>query len=129
MNGLEFARKYGIIATVKFVDDVSAASDPDGWPHTAYAVTLKHKRQKLTVPFKMGLAHTSEPELADVLLAISSDARSGEHTHSEFCGEFGLDEDSIRDFKTWEACREMKHKAYGWCSSEQMWDDFKEISE
>lgn len=82
---------------------------PEGWtPGThPYKVTLRFEGRRLTVPFFMGPAHTKEPTAADVLSSITSDARAGEQSFEDFCGDFGYDTDSRKARATWKACEKM----------------------
>lgn len=82
--------------------DVDPASDwAPGTSH--YLVTLRMGRKRLTVPFHMGSAHTSEPTAAEVLDCLVSDANSPED-FAEFCSDFGFDVDSRKAEKTHKAC-------------------------
>jgi hypothetical protein len=68
-----------------------------------YTVTLKRKRRTLTVPFGMGPALTSEPDAADVMNCLVSDAASYENAGSfeEWAGEFGYDTESRKAEQTY----------------------------
>lgn len=79
---------------------------PEGFDRNGYAwkVTLSYKGRRLTVPFYTGSA-CGEPEAADVVSCLISDGRAGEESFSEFCAEFGYDEDSRKAEKTWKACK------------------------
>lgn len=75
--------------------------EPANW----YRVTLTRKRRRMTVPFGMGSALTSEPSAHDVLSALLSDAASIENSRSfeEWADELGFDEDSRKAEKTYNA--------------------------
>jgi hypothetical protein len=79
---------------------------PEGWtPGThPYKVRLRFQGRKLTVPFYMGPAHSSEPTAADVLACLVSDARAGDQSFEEFCSDFGYDADSRKAESTWKQC-------------------------
>lgn len=102
--------KLKIVAAVKYGNNVRH-EEGDDWRRTAHpwTVTLRRRdgdqRRTLTVPFWTGSAWTEEPDAADVLSALASDARSGDMTFGEFCSEFGYDEDSRKAESTWRACK------------------------
>jgi hypothetical protein len=91
---------------VKIESTYGAVELPEGWARDAhpYKVTLRYQGRRLTVPFFMGSAHTSEPSAADVISCLCSDARSGEQSFEDFAGEFGYDVDSRKAEKTWRQC-------------------------
>jgi len=68
-----------------------------------YSVTLKRKRRTLTVPFGMGPALCRDPQAAEVLSCLLSDAASYENARSfeEWAGEFGYDADSREAERTY----------------------------
>lgn len=82
------------------------------WERTAshWRCTFKRKDGKRSRSFvayySMGPAHTGEPETADVLDALASDARSGMETFASFCGDMGYDTDSRESERVWRACVE-----------------------
>jgi hypothetical protein len=75
------------------------------WPHSAWKVTLRYQGRRYTLDYRMGTAHTSEPDVADVVYCVCSDARSGDYSFEEFCSELGYDSDSRKAEATWKACR------------------------
>jgi hypothetical protein len=93
--------KLGIIAEAKY----SGSALPEGWAPggTAWTVTLRLGRRRLTVPFFTGGAIKC-PTAADVLACLTSDARVAEQTFEEFCGDFGYDTDSRKAEATYKAC-------------------------
>lgn len=46
-----------------------------------------------------------DPERGEVLSCLALDARAGEMSFTEFCDEFGYDDDSRRAWEMWQACR------------------------
>lgn len=80
------------------VSITSTPTTPDaGWEDSnAYRVTLRRKGRQVTTKFHMGLALCREPEAAEVLHCLLSDALSWENTSglADFMEEFGYDEDS-----------------------------------
>jgi hypothetical protein len=80
----------------------------DDWSRGAshYKLTLKCGRRQMTTYFSMGSAHTSEPQLADVLDCLASDAAGVENAQSfeNWCAEYGYDTDSRKAEKTFKIC-------------------------
>jgi hypothetical protein len=70
-----------------------------------FKVIIYNNAQYATFDYSMGMAHTKGPELADVVNCLISDAQCGEMSFEDFCGEFGLSNDSIKALKTHRACR------------------------
>lgn len=91
------------------------------WPHgvRAFRVTLIRRwgamenkkwvegKRTLTTFFFQGPAHTEPPTPADVLSSLCSDARAGDQTFEEFCGEFGYDTDSRKAWNIHRSCKKM----------------------
>ena len=91
---------------------VGTNTDDNGWRHNAWKATLVYPalQTRCTVTFSTGLA-IKEPTAADVLYSLCSDARAGEVSFSEFCSEFGYDEDSRKAESIWRACKRSVGKA------------------
>ena len=101
--------------------DEERANWKDG---TAWTVRLKHQGRSLTTSFFQGSAHKTAPSAADVLSCLASDARSGEQSFEDFCGDFGYDADSRKAHETWKTCARMTkqlHKLLG--------DAFEEVAD
>jgi hypothetical protein len=98
--------KHGIVAKAEW-DSRPVSTGTDWAPGTShYRVSLRRaddRRQRLTVPFHMGSAHTDEPTAEDVLDCLLSDANTPED-FEEFCSEYGYDTDSRKAEKTHRAC-------------------------
>jgi hypothetical protein len=95
----QFVQKHRITSSAQWADP-----DPQEyqeWPHTAYKVTLQRSRgagrggTRMTMPFKMGIAHTSEPSTEDVLSCLASDSAGYDNARSfeDWAGEYGFDLD------------------------------------
>jgi len=67
-----------------------------------------------------------KPCEADVLYCLLSDTDAGMCTFSEFCNEFGYDSDSIKAFKTYQACQESTDKIKSLFNSKQI-EELKEL--
>ncbi len=78
-----------------------------GWKHHAYRIRIWNGAKALTVPWQQGLAYTKDPELADVLEGLCSDASAGEMDFEDFCAEFGYDTDSRKAEAIWKECRKV----------------------
>ena len=73
----------------------------------------------------------SEYDTLNAFYCFVSDALSGTYSFSEFCGEFGYDEDSRKAEQTWKACQRSLKKfervsGYG---LDEMYDFINELSE
>lgn len=104
--------------------------DADGWEHHAYIITLsRNGADTVTLEFRQGLAIDNPPKPRDVLSAYASDVEYGAESFEDFADTFGYDADSLRAFRTWEACKEARRKLYDFMESEAMWEDFLSIRE
>lgn len=83
---------------------LGCSEDVDGWKHRAWRVRLSFEGRSLTTSFKTGMA-ISEPDVPSVVSSLCSDALAGEQSFSDFCSDFGYDEDSRKAEKIWKACR------------------------
>lgn len=97
---------------------VDAPVDSTDWDASAshWRCTLTYEGRRMSVQYHMGSAHKSSPELLGVLGCLFSDASSGDTDFSDFCSEFGYEEDSRKAEKTWKACASMNvrlHKLLG----------------
>lgn len=86
---------------------------PKGWTHNAntYKVTLKYNGKQLTIDYHMGVAlDESSLTIENVLNNLLSDAQCTSYNFSEFCNEFGYDDDSIKALKIYKACKSISKK-------------------
>jgi hypothetical protein len=95
--------ELGIRASLEWAD---ANPHMDGMPagSTHWKVTLRRKGgRRMTVYFSMGPAHTSEPEAAEVLDCLASDASGYDNARSfeDWCSEYGYDSDSRKAERTY----------------------------
>lgn len=93
-------------ADVVWGNDVDTSGDDWRQEANPYTVTLKRKRRQIVTPFWTGTAWTTDPTAADVLSSLLLDARCGEMSFEDYCGEFGYDTDSRKDYATWKQCQE-----------------------
>lgn len=104
----EFIRCAFITATATQVNsNPNMLDDFAGADH--WRVTLRRPgNRKMTVYFSMGSAHNGkEPEVADVLDSLASDASGIENARSfeDWCGEYGYDTDSRKAHRTYTICK------------------------
>ena len=127
--------KYGITLTI--TDGPHDTTDEDGWEHWAYEVALtysapghdtalKAPRCWSDIAWRQGTGITDDPGAATVLDSLRLDARLGQESFEDFCGELGYDTDSRKAYATWEECREHARKLDDWAYSQEMLDDINE---
>lgn len=88
-------------------------TDSKEWQGASHwRVTLRYGKRQLTVLYSMGAAHTGEPNAADVVHSILSDASIADSAGSfeDFCSDLGYDNDSIKALKSYKACVRMAKK-------------------
>lgn len=79
----------------------------DEWQRKAhpYTVTVKYDKKQMTIPFFMGMAHTSEPTAEDVMPCLASDYDIYQNYEFEdFCNEFGYDLEDKNSKKIFKMC-------------------------
>ena len=77
------------------------------YPMDHWKVTLRMGTRRMTTTFSMGMGHHgAQPDLADVLDCLASDASSyiNSRDFEDFCSEFGYDTDSRKAERTYKAC-------------------------
>jgi hypothetical protein len=82
------------------------------WPHSAWKCTLSYKGRKITVDnYRMGSGHSGEPEAYGVLGSLLMDVSDfasyapGMPTFEQWADDIGMDSDSMRAFRMYEACK------------------------
>ncbi len=112
------------------IKSIYGGADPNpDWDmdHHPYKVTLYRStpKRQITVPFYMGLAHTSEPTAADVLSCLVSDTTGVDNAidFDDWCHEFGYDTDSRKAEKTYKQCKFMASKVHNFLP-----DDFEDFA-
>ena len=105
MTLTEFCQVHHITSVARTAN--SNPNMPGEWPQgaTHYRVTLKRPGHHMTVPFSMGMAHTSPPTTENVLSCLLSDASITDNAQdfSDFCRELGFETDSRRAERTYKA--------------------------
>ncbi len=89
--------------------------DDTGWEHTLWECKVKVGKRVVRFPYRMGMAHAGEPRTIDVLYSMLADASAGDWTFPGYCGEYATgdkrtEQEMIRHYETWRACRRMKRK-------------------
>lgn len=99
----EFIERYGITLRLKPTYDNPHADLGAGAHH--YRATLRYGRRTLTTPFSTGAAWKDEPNAADVLSCLLSDASVlDHHTFESWAGDYGYDIDSRKAERIYRAC-------------------------
>lgn len=108
MTVREFVAKHGITATVEYAGPLPAWEGP----HNAYRVTLRHQGRRYTVPFATGTGWTRDPDAADVLECLRSDALSvdGAADFETWASDLGYDTDSRKAHAAYRACLRIEHR-------------------
>ena len=88
-------------------------TDKDGkiQPTQGYKVTLRYENRSMQFSYYQGMGISHEPQLADVVMSICSDAQAGELSFAEFCDEFGYDSNSRLHEQIHKSCKKMSDKA------------------
>jgi hypothetical protein len=107
MDMLERVQRDKITAESVMTDPPASAWDQDRPQHERanwYRVTLRMGRRQMTVPYGMGPALTGEPEAAEVLDSLASEAASFENADGfeDWASEFGWDTDSRKPERVWD---------------------------
>jgi len=107
----QWAEKYGVTMDTERADSNPSMADDSEWAAQAshYTCTFRVRGQDgtLAVPFSMGAAHTSEPDIQDVLDAIASDGSGYENAtgFEDWASEYGYDTDSRKAERTYRAVK------------------------
>ena len=81
----------------------AASKSRDDMPNN-WKVTLHYQGRSMTADFYGG-SMVENPSTADVLYSLLVDTSAGDQSFSDFCGDFGYDEDSRSAEATWKACK------------------------
>lgn len=118
MTGADFARRHMVTARATGGE----LDREDGWDHYAWHVTLTMYGKRLTIPYRMGLAHAkngtpTRPTAGEVLECLVLDAGCGEDDYADFCASLGYDEDSRKALAMWHACRKTREDLENWAGN------------
>ena len=72
-----------------------------------YAATLRYRGRRMTVPFHTGSGWTADPDVADVLSCLLSDASMADNAQdfADYCSEFSLSTDSRSAEASYRECK------------------------
>jgi len=96
--------------TSVFKGDKAWSADEKQQNYNNHVVTVSNTetKQKASFEFWGSIVNPeikTESELLNAFYCFVEDALSGKMDFSEFCSEFGYDEDSRKAEKTWKACK------------------------
>jgi hypothetical protein len=103
----------------------------DGWDERAshWRVLILRNGMDVTTHYSMGSAHTSEPELADVMGSLLRDAEGTENTtFEEWADSYGLDSDSRKAERSFTACQQIALELKTLFTAREL-DDLRELFE
>jgi hypothetical protein len=118
----QFIEENKIRMTAARVDRNPNMSDmPAGSSH--WKCVFFRGRSRMTVYFSMGPAHSREPEVADVLDCLASDASGIENARSfeDWASEYGYDADSRKAKKIYKACVKQSEKLKKFIGSDELY--------
>lgn len=101
LEDISFEVEYGAEKNLEF-------KNSDGW-----TCTIGYDGKYIEIPFYMGKGHEGrEPEMLEVLECLVSDATSSSMSFEEWCAEFGYNNDSIKDLKSYNECVKIGEKLH-----------------
>lgn len=108
--------------------------DERNWNHHTVTVYSKKTGKRTRFDFWGSIMNPELDTEYDVLnsfYCFVSDAISGTYSFSEFCGEFGYDEDSRKAERTWKACKRSleKFQRMSGYSEDEMYDFINDLAE
>jgi len=114
MNSIsQFCNKYGITLDAEWTERNPNMADGK-YPMTHWRVTLKraNPRRQMTVIFSMGMAHTGQPGVDDVMNCLLMDASGMEYAENfeDWANEYGYDPDSRTAEHIYESTRQQTAK-------------------
>ncbi len=110
------------------------AGGPENWNHHTVTVKNNQTGKRTSFDFWASIASPrieTEYDLLNALYCFVSDAMAGEECFSDFCAEFGYNEDSRTAEKVWMGCRraEEKWKRVSNLSDAEIYDFINELQE
>lgn len=96
-------RKLGF--DYQFGGNLTAAQDDWQANANGYRVRFTYDRRKASFDYWQGSAIMRDPQAADVMSCLVSDAQLGQETFDDFCANLGYDTDSRRAERLWKACQ------------------------
>jgi hypothetical protein len=98
-SGHRYIKKSVGSVTKHYIESVKAVTGLDKVLIVESKVTSQDKRD-----YSYTDSYAVTPTQAGVLYCLLLDAESGSMSFDDFCSEFGYDNDSISDFRTYQAC-------------------------
>lgn len=111
--GIKTAFKNFTVSAV-FIGDKAAKWSNDNWYNSRVTVYNRKTGKRTAFDFWGSLMNPelrTRYDLLNAFYCFIGDAVSGNQSFSDFCGEFGYDEDSIKARETWLACKQSLDKA------------------
>lgn len=108
VNGFNFDLLPVAISYMGKVDDKE-------WPHFLWNVAVHYKSGFWSFPYKCGLGHIEKkrgamqpkkPKVSDVMYSILQDIDAASMSFNDWCADYGLNNDSMKDFKVYQTCCE-----------------------
>jgi hypothetical protein len=126
----DFLAKHGISFSFKLANTKTPSWKNDSRPVNHFIVTLKQGKKRVSFDFFDSIANRekgiTELDAYSVLSCCSSEIHCPE-TFEEFCSEFGYDEDSRKDEKTFKSLKKFSDKLKKFFDTEEMRDSLSEI--
>lgn len=107
-----FIRRHGITMRCRQVD-MNPNRVMSEWDHTAshWKCKLRCGEESIILHYRMGSAHTGEPDLANVLDCLASATESVRGVpFAEWCRDLGFDEDFWLALRTYRICDRQAEK-------------------
>jgi len=100
----KLARK--VSCSAKYGDISTPWDKLDDWQRQAhpYRVRLRYQGRQMSLDFFMGQAHTDEPDAAEVLSCLLSDASACDQSFEEWASELGYETDSRKAERVYNMC-------------------------
>lgn len=86
--------------------------DRHGWEHTRWECKLKVGKRVVRFPYRMGMAHTREPDAIEAAAALVWDADAGALSFEAFCADHGDGAFSspVAAYDMWRDCKASARK-------------------
>lgn len=125
-------KNYRITATYTGAKAATWSEKQENWNHHNITVINTETGKRTRFDFWASIAHPvldSEYDVINAFYCFVSDAVSGMESFTDFCAEFGYDEDSRRAYKTWRACKRAADKFERISGDVDIYDFINELSE
>lgn len=119
-NMQAFIRNHGIHFDCEWADTNPNMQNDDEWMRSAshWKCTFRKGKRRMTSYFSQGSAISREPEAADVLDSLASDANCVTGSFEDFCSDLGYDSDSRKAERTYKICKRYAGKLEKFLGSE-----------